>query len=505
MRSRRTASAPYTLVALDSRSETPLYQQVYGRLRDAILSGRLAPGARLPSTRLLAADLRVSRNTVSLAFDQLRAEGYLAGRLRAGTFVTRTLPDGMLLVPRAARAYPRRALPPLAPPVSARGTALAKRTIPSAGTAEVPRAFQTGLPALDAFPAALWARLTMRHWRRPARGLLAYGDAAGYRPLREAIAAHAAAARGVQCTADQVIVVSGTQRALFLAAMVLIDPGDAVWMEDPGYPGARAALAGAGAHLVPVPVTDEGMDVDAGQDIAPSARLAYVSPSHQYPLGATMSVARRLALLRWAARADAWVLEDDYDSEFRYASRPLPSLQGLDTTDRVIYLGTFSKTLFPALRLGYLIVPPAVVDTFVAAHAATDRHSPTVDQAALADFLAEGHFARHVRRMRALYAERQAALVQAAHDELAEYLDVRPSAAGMHLLGWLHADVDDRAVSQMAQDSGIIVPPLSRYALTPPPRGALLLGYAAFTPRTIRVAARRLRSVLVKAGAGCQL
>lgn len=495
MRPRRTASAPDTLVALDAALDVPLYQQLYGGLRDAILSGRLAPGARLPSSRLLATDLRVSRNTVSLAFDQLRAEGYLEGRVRAGTFVTQTLPDGLLHARRPA-ADRRSSHAPAAPRISTRGARLTMHTVTSAGiAAEALRPFQTGMPALDAFPAPLWARLTMRRWRRADSKLLAYGDAAGHRPLREAIAAHAAAARGVRCTADQVIVVSGAQRALFLAASLLLDPGDCVWLEDPGYPGAQSALAGAGARLVPVPGTEEGLDVEAGEALAPAARLAYVSPSHQFPLGATMSAARRIALLRWAARADAWVLEDDYDSEFRYATRPLPSLQGLDTEDRVLYIGTFSKTLFPALRLGYLIVPPGLVDAFVMAQAVTGRHTPTMDQAVLTDFLTGGHFARHVRRVRALYAERQAALVQAAHDELEQYLEVRPSAAGMHLVGWLPVGVNDRAVSRAARDQGMIVPPLSRYALTPQRRGALLLGYAAFAPRTIRAAARRLRQV----------
>jgi GntR family transcriptional regulator/MocR family aminotransferase len=293
-----------------------------------------------------------------------------------------------------------------------------------------------------------------------------------------------------------VIVVGGSQQGLDLAARVLLDSGDAVWMEEPGYPGARAAFAAAGARLVPVPVDDEGLRVEAGERAAPEARLVYVSPSHQYPTGATMSASRRLALLAWAARAGAWVVEDDYDSEFRYASRPLPALQGLDGAGRVVYVGTFSKTLLPALRLGYLVVPDALVDTFRAARAVVDRQSPIVDQAVLAEFLEAGHFARHVRRMRALYAERQAALVEAARHRLDGLLEVRPAGAGMHLVGWLPPGADDARAAAGALAAGVESRALSRCALQPLPRGGLMLGYAAYTPQRIRRAVERLAGAL---------
>lgn len=497
-RRRRASSAPATLVTLDRAVDEPLYRQCYAALRDAILGGRLAPEARLPSTRALAAEHRVSRNTIALAFDQLRAEGYLAARHRAGTFVSATLPDDLLRVrgrrPPVAPTGPNRALPTGMPA----GWPDARDDVP-------PRAFRTGVPALDAFPARLWARLVARQWRRPA-ALLGYGDARGYEPLREAIAAHVAAARGAQCDAAQVVVVNGSQQGLALAARLLLAPGESAWVEDPGYPGVRAALAashrGAGARIIGVPVDDDGIIVSAGM-AAPGggdARAAFVSPSHQYPLGATMSVSRRLALLDWAVRRDAWVVEDDYDSEFRYASRPLPCLQGLDPAGgrRVIYVGTFSKTMYPALRLGYVIVPPALVDRFVAARAAEDRHSPTVEQAALAAFIADGHYARHVRRMRALYAERQAALLDAATEgsALGEYVEVAGSGAGMHLIGWLrHGGVNaDVAVARAAREIGVDVQPVSPMAMTPGllRRGALMLGYAGYTPAAMRAAAAKL-------------
>jgi len=295
---------------------------------------------------------------------------------------------------------------------------------------------------------------------------------------------------------EQVIVVSGSQQALDLAARVLLDPGDRVWVEDPGYMGARGALSGAGARLVPVPVDGEGLGVAVGVAREPDARLACVTPSHQYPLGVTMSLGRRLELLGWANRSGAWVVEDDYDSEYRYTGCPLEALQGLDSEGRVLYIGTFSKVLFPALRLGYLVVPSDLIDAFVSARELTDRHPPTVDQAILAGFIAEGHFMRHLRRMRALYAERQAALIEEAARELPGLLDVNPAAAGMHLVGWLPEGADDREASRRAADLGVEAPPVSLYGSVSGGRGGLMLGYAAVGDREMRGGVRRLASAL---------
>jgi GntR family transcriptional regulator / MocR family aminotransferase len=291
-------------------------------------------------------------------------------------------------------------------------------------------------------------------------------------------------------------VVSGSQQALDLAARVLLDPGDAVWVEDPGYMGARGALSGAGARLVPVPVDGEGLEVAEGIAREPGARLTCVTPSHQYPLGVTMSLGRRLELLGWANRSGAWVVEDDYDSEYRYTGRPLEALQGLDGEGRVLYVGTFSKVLFPALRLGYLVVPPDLIDAFVSARELTDRHPPTVDQVVLADFISEGHFVRHLRRMRALYAGRQAALVEEAARELGGLLDVYPTAAGMHLVGWLPEGVDDREATRRAANFGVEAPPVSLYGSLPGGRGGLMLGYAAFAEGEMRGGVRRLAAAL---------
>ncbi|HEY7127008.1 MAG TPA: PLP-dependent aminotransferase family protein [Ktedonobacterales bacterium] len=481
-------------LAVDGSLPAPLYRQLYDGLRRAILAGQLRPGVRLPSTRALAGELNLSRNTVMSAYLQLFAEGYLEGKVGAGTYVARSLPDEMLQAQAAAPpdARPRKTESRL----SERGRHLTSIPINLSRGRGGPRAFRPGTPALDAFPFDLWRQLLARCWQYPPQELLGYGAAAGYPPLREAIAAYLGVARAVRCEPEQVIVVAGSQQGLDLAARLLLDPGDAAWLENPGYPGARAALLAAGARLVSVPVDNEGLDVAAGMARCPDARFAYVSPSHQFPLGVTMSLKRRLALLEWANRAGAWVLEDDYDSEYRYVGRPLAALQGLDTAHRVIYLGTFSKVLFPALRLGYLIVLPDLVDAFTAARTLADRHSPSMDQAVLAEFLAQGHFARHLRRMRVLYAERQAALVQAAQKELSGLLEVRPAESGMHLIGWLPEGRDDKLASQRAKRCDVEAPPLSSYSSEPLERGGLVLGYAGVNASEIAAGARRLAKAL---------
>lgn len=479
--------------ALDPEAAEPLHRQLYDALRDAVLSGHLAPGARLASTRTMAADLGVSRNTVMAAFEQLLAEGYLEGRVGAGTFVTRTLPDHTLRArARPVAAKVRRAR---GRGLSSRGRVLVSSPVPPT-RAGPPRPFRVGTPAIDEFPIDAWSRLVTRHWRAGGgRELLGYGDPAGYRPLREAIAVHLAVARGVRCDPDQVVIVSGSQQALDLTARLLVDDGDRVWIEDPGYTGARASIASSGARLVPVPVDAEGIDVAEGVRRAPDAAMAYVSPSHQYPVGATLSLARRLALLEWARDAGAWILEDDYDSEFRYAGRPLAALQGLDADGRVIYLGTFSKVMLPSLRIGYMVLPPDIVDAFVTARAVSDRHSPAIEQAALAEFIGEGLLERHIRRMRMLYADRQAALLDAARRHLGEAIDLRPAHAGMHLTGFLPAGSDDGALARAALEADVEVAALSSYAIEAR-RPGLVLGYACATPAEIRAAVRRLAPVV---------
>src|SRR6184192_2915223 len=429
---KRSGGVP-VVVSLDGRSGTTLQRQLYEGLRAAILGGRLQSGKRLPSTRSLAKDLAVSRNTVAGVFGQLVAEGYAEARVGSGTVVARALPDNLIQIAAPPGINRGNGVAHRRPQISRRGRSLAKARVGSGFTTLRP--FRPGWPALDHVPLDLWWRLGARVGRRLGRNLLGYGDPAGYRPLRKAIAEYLAVSRGVRCTEDEVVVTSGSQQGLFVAAQVLLDPGDAVWVEDPAYPGTRSALQAAGARLVPIPVDAEGIDVRFAEQRRPAPRVVAVTPSHQYPLGVTMTLARRLELLRLARRARAWVLEDDYDSEFRYSSRPIPALQGLDQDGRVIYLGTFSKTLFPALRLGYAVVPADLVRPFTAVRSVLDVHSPVLEQAVLAEFITAGYFERHLRRMRALYAERQQVLLEEARRHLAGLVELAPSGAGLQCVG----------------------------------------------------------------------
>lgn len=477
---------------IDPNIAPPLHDQVYDGIRSAILAGQLAANTRLPASRALAQELGISRNTVMEAYAQLLSEGYIEGKTGSGTYVTHTLPDSILQLGRASGVVAKLERRNL----SRRGVLLAATPVSLSRDSGRPRAFRPGLPTFETFPFDIWAKLMARHWRQPTADLLSYGDAAGYPPLREAIAEYLIAARGVRCTPDQVIIVAGSQQGLDLSARVLLDPGDKAWVEDPGYMGARGALASAGAELVPVPVDSEGLNISQAIARCPTARLVYITPSHQYPLGVTMSLARRLALLEWAHQAGAWILEDDYDSEYRYTGRPLPALQGLDAEDRTVYLGTLSKTLFPSLRLGYLVVPADLAHAFIAAKALMDRHAPVVEQAVLAAFITEGHFARHIRRTRMLYAQRQEALVKAAALHLKGLLEVYPAEAGMHLVGYLPADIDDQAISLKAAEFGVEAPALSLYQQSPPYRSGLLLGYAAFGHAEINEGVRQLAKAL---------
>ncbi len=493
--SKRATAAAFSSILLNETSPEPLYRQVYSRLRTAILMRQLPPGTRLPSTRELANELNISRNTVMNAYDQLLAEGYLEGQVGSGTFVSLALPDDLLQARASTRGTKK--LSPVGRGLSRRGQLLANTRAAVTPILGKARPLLPGRPAFDEFPISVWSSLVTRHWEHVSTRMLDYGEAAGYRPLREAIAAYLSLSRAVQCAPDQVIVVSGTQQALDLAARVLLDPGDSVWMEEYSYLAAQAALVGAGAKLISIPVDDEGLNCSSN---APTAipRLIYVTPSHQYPLGVTMSLPRRLALLDCANRFAAWILEDDYDSEYRYVGRPLAALQGLDTEGRVIYLGTFSKALFPSLRLGYMVVPQDLVTAFEAARATAGWCSPIVEQAVLADFINEGHFARHIRRMRALYAERQRVLVGTLDRECEGLLDTRGDDAGIHLTAWLSDPLDEREVVRQAAQRGVKVQPLSSFAVDSEKqtRKGLVLGYGAYDVDQIKEAAVKLAAAV---------
>jgi GntR family transcriptional regulator/MocR family aminotransferase len=478
--------------ALDLDDKLPLARRVTRALRLAVLTGQLKPGGRLPSTRALAEEIAVSRNTVLDAYAQLLSEGYFETRHGSGTFVAASLPD-VQIEPRSRREK-KTSSTASAPALSARGRALL--AIKTSVVDDVGNAFCPGIPALDPELLDSWTRVSIRRRTSCSKDLLNYGDSAGYRPLREAIAAYLGPARGVMCTADQVLITGGTQQALDMAARLLLDPGQAFWFEDPGYLAARAALIAAGAVPVAVPVDDEGLRVDAGWKRARGARVAYVSPSHQYPLGVTMTVSRRLRLLEWARKADAWILEDDYDSEFRYESAPLPALRSLDGAGRVVYIGTFSKVLFPALRLGYVIVPDALVDAFRKQALIAGLGAARLDQPALADFFEEGHYARHIRRMRKIYAERRRMFAELLQERIGGRLQLRGATAGLHVSARLSDGADDRALGRRARSRGLCLSPISEYCLDVPPATGFVMGYGHLDRNQIARGVEILRDVL---------
>jgi len=480
----------------------PLYQQVYRALRGAILSAELRPGSRVPSTRALATDLSVSRNTILLAYDQLLAEGYLTTREGSGTFVAAELPDEMTAVARAGRETTAPA-----GPVSPRLSAYAERLLDAArgrpitweAADKAPRYdFRYGRPAFYDFPQETWCRLLARRARRASVRQLDYGPPEGREELRQAVAHYLLRARGVVCTAEQVLIVNGSQQALDLSARVLLDTGDGVAIEEPFYPGARLAFAAAGARLLHVPVDADGFRCADVETPPHPLRLAYVTPAHQFPTGVLMPLQRRLELLAWAERQDVMLFEDDYDSEYRYAGRPVEALQGLDRVGRVLYAGTFSKLMFPALRLGYMVVPPALVGAFSAAKATVDTGSSTLEQLTLADFMNAGHFERHLRRSRSRNAARRAALVGALQEILGDAIEIAGANAGLHIVLWLKRQAASRtsALRKRAAERGVGIYSVLPYYAEAPKKAGFLLGYASLTERDIREGVKRLAQAI---------
>lgn len=463
--------------------EQDLWRWLYTELRGAILDGRLKPGTRMPSTRSLGAQYSLSRGTVVVAFDQLQAEGYTRTEVGSGTYVASGVPDAFLsptrkpatvALPSSKAAFPKRTKEFL------KGV----EVLPASHT--IGKAFRTYEPAIDLFPVDLWARVASRVLRRAPRSLYGHGAAAGYQPLRRAIAEYVGASRGVHCSAEQIIVTSGTQQALDLIGRFLLATGDRVWMEDPGYSGALQTLRTSGARIVPIPVDEDGLIVSAGRRLASKAKLAYVTPANQFPMGVTMSADRRLDLLRWATNANAWIIEDDYDAEYRYSGRPVAALQALDSSGCVIYVGTFTKMLFNALRLGFMVLPERLVEAFASARTFVDRHPPTLDQAILAEFITEGHFGHHLRRMRQIYAERIEVLKTAADEHLDGLVDVVRAGAGVRTLGWLKTWKSDHDAAQQARKFGLEVEPLSLFTTKYNRPPALMLGFASCTSAELR-------------------
>jgi len=484
------------VLALPPRtSGTSAAQWLCGALRDEILDGRLRPGSRLPSSRDLARQQGLSRGTVVSAFDQLRSEGYVQGSTGSGTYVSSVLPDDLLQVRQRRAASREVAMTP--PRRRLSGFAMAATLFP--GLAPVPtRAFRAHLTALDLFPTSLWAQLAGRRLRRATTSLLLGCDPVGYRPLQNAVAEYLVASRGVKCVPEQVAIVSGTQESLDLAAHLFLSPGDRVCVENPGYVGARRAFEAVGARVTSIDVDDEGAAVPPAR--LTDVRLVYLTPGHQFPLGVCMSLSRRLAMLEWARRTGAILFEDDYDSEYRYAGKPVPALQGLDRHGVVLFAGSFSKVLFPGLRLGYLIVPPDLVERVMAIQSIRTRHAPMLTQSVLCDFIAQGHFARHVRRMREIYAERLGALLDAARERLAGALTITGVEAGLQTAAWLAAGYDAARIEALAAQRGVDVTSLGRYTHVPVRRQGLHLGFAAVDVTEIRRGVRELASVLDRSG-----
>jgi GntR family transcriptional regulator/MocR family aminotransferase len=489
---RRPSISSFRAFSLDPKAPESLHRQLYEEMRRAILTGRLSPGSRLPASREFANVSHISRNTVLSAYSQLLAEGYIESRAGSGTFVARSIPENM--VPESPTSGGPNGTAPVGPPraLSVRGRRIADAPILRHPLRTVANAFRPGLPALDHFPMDIWRRLSDRRMRRASVRLLTYDDPQGYLPLREAIAAHLSAGRGARCGPEHVIVVNGSQHGVDLAARVLLDRGDEVWFEDPGYFAARAAFQAQSVVPVPVPVDSDGMIITAGMERSPNARLVYCTPSHQNPLGVTMTLGRRVALTQWAERTGAWILEDDNASEYRYRGRPLAALQGIDPANRVLYVGTFSKVMFSSLRIGYLVAPSDLVPTLVQARVLSDRQSPGLTQAVLADFMNEGHFARHVRRMRTLYSERLAALLRAVRTHASDVLEVEEGEGGMSRVAWLPHGVDDLEAGAEVARAGIQCLPLSEYAMQPRERGGLILGFTGIDEAEIESGIQRV-------------
>ena len=495
------------VIPLDREAATPLHRQVYAGFRDAILRGDLAAGQQVPSSRALASELEISRFPVLDAYAQLLAEGYFQSRVGSGTYVSASLPHR----PGHARH---------ATPASDVARQTSHRSMLYPPYDRLPwrhgwGAFGVHQPALDQFPFDIWSKLVTRHSRS-----LRIHSASNLHPLglevfRDAVCSYLRTARSVRCDPGQIMIVSGSQQALDITARVLLDPGDEAWIEEPCYPLVRSLLLGSGVSPVPVPVDDEGLDVDAGIRLAPGARVAFVTPSHHYALGVTMSASRRFQLLEWSRQASAWIVEDDYDSEYRFESMPIPSLQGLDPCDRVIYIGTFSKVLRPSMRLGYIVIPADLVDRFAAVRFAMDIFPSYLFQEVLTDFMRAGHFVRHIRRMRSLYKARRTALVEALHSEFGDRLPIHGSEAGMHLTVTLHENfrsgcdsarggigdsarggLNDVEIAMRAAKEKLWLWPLSTCYSTSPARHGFILGFGNTPEDKMPAAVHHLRQIL---------
>jgi GntR family transcriptional regulator/MocR family aminotransferase len=492
MKNQATGISP--IIVVDRKAATPLHKQIYNAFRAAILRGDIRPGQQIPSSRELASEIQVSRFPVLNAYAQLQAEGYFESRACAGTFVSGSLPEQLMSVRK-----------PLVKSIQSHSgfRHVARRALlyPTFPGSNIPRgwgAFGVHQPAYELFPFQIWAGLVNQHSKNPNANALSHVDPLGSQRFREAICSYLRTARAVKCEPNQIMIVSGSQQALDLTARVLLDQNDPVWVEEPGYILQRTVLNAAGCRLIPVPVDKEGMNVAAGIKLHRKPRAVFVTPSHQYPLGWTMSASRRLQLLNWAQSSGAWVIEDDYDSEYRYESMPIASLQGMDVNSRVIYIGTFSKVLFPSLRVGYIVIPPDLVERFSAVRFSMDIYPPYLYQEVLADFMNMGHFGRHIRKMRQIYSERRTVLVECLREECGDILEIHGTEAGMNLAVTLPKGLSDHEISLRAAQEKLWLLPLSPNYLGRPSRQGFNLGYGSTEAKQIPAAVRKLRALLTQ-------
>ncbi len=476
----------FEMVRLNHQSTEPLHQQLYRQIREELESGSFPPNtSRLPSSRSVAANLGVSRSTVNLAFSKLLAEGYLRSRERSGIFVAERLPASFLRAPKREAPAPHERSPRLAQRIAKMTDARTGRQL-DVGIGGPPSVtFRAGLPAVDEFPLAVWERLRAQVLAQKGVHLLRYGSPRGEIELREAIASYLCDFRGARCHAEQIIVVAAMQQAMLVSALALINPNEAAWVEDPGFREARNVFAFVGARVVPRPVDREGIVIEHSSG-RHSPRLIFVTPSHQFPLGVTMSLERRKALIEFAHARGSYILEDDYNSEFRFDGPPLPCLQGLDDAGRVIYAGTMSKILYPSLRLGFLVAPEQLVETLVKVRSVIDQQSPSIDQATLARFISEGYFLSHVQRIREVYAQRREFFIAEFQERLGQYLDLEVKPAGLHFIAWLREEKDSALFLRARDQSGMAPTDLSFLCMVARLRPALVFGFAAWSKGQIR-------------------
>src|SRR5215469_14170200 len=507
---RRRSIIAFEMIQLDRTASEPLHEQLYRQIRDELSSGNFADGAyRLPSSRTLAVDLGISRLTVTVAFSKLYEEGYLRSKARSGTFVAHPLPEAFLTADELGRREAggiRRGAPKISrlvgnrPRISGRVKAIPDQRVgkefdlgalgAGAGVSLVP-----GLPAVDEFPIEIWERLRSKVLAKKGAHLLRHASSRGDADLRRAVATYLCDFRAARCHPDQILIVGGMQQAMLISAMALLDPGQPVWIEDPGFHQARRVFILAGAKVIPKPLDQEGIVV-ARSPKEKQPKIIHVTPSHQYPLGITMSFGRRKALLNFARAHDAFVFEDDFYAEFRFTGPPLPCLQGIDNFGRVIYAGTMSKILYPSLRLGYVVAPEQLIDSLIKIRSTMDQHSSAIDQATLARFINEGFFLSHIKRMRRLYADRREFFVKEFNKLLGDRFRLQVPEAGLNFVAWLRSEADFAKVAHVCAEVGIKPSPLSFYCIEAKLKPAFVFGFAAWTPAQIRQSLLKLASAL---------